>query len=262
LLFDHPVKGMSSRVRTVCFEKSKYIVYEPYPGLHLAYHAKRFCFSEHSKYQQIDIIDNDAYGRMLFLDNNLQHTAFDSQIFNEALVGTAKRNEVGRVLVLGGGSGQTVLALLESPSIEHVTVVEIDPSLVECCRKYVRGVDKAFRDPRVRILIDDAFRHFHSMKETFDAAIIDFTERPFRMKGTFNTLRQLYSDVREKCKGCCSQYVGSSVELAYSERSRKLINDVSKQLLCNVRYENVFIPSFGAPHTFMHAGYTEREEPA
>lgn len=246
---------MSSSGRKVCFEKSEYIVYEPYPGLHLAYHAKRFCFSGRSKYQRIDIIDNNAYGRMLFLDDNVQHTAYDSRIFNEALCGTAKRNGAARIVVLGGGSGQTVLALLESPSIEHVTVIEIDPLVVECCRKYIKGVNQAFKDPRVRILIGDAFRHLHSMNEEFDTSIIDLTERPFWIKNSFATLKRLYADIKEKCNGRCSQYMGSSVGLAYSRRLRNLAENVSRQFLSNVRYEDVFIPSFGAPQRFMHAGY-------
>ena len=246
---------MSHSGRRICFEKSKYIVYEPYRGLHVAYHAKRFCFSGRSKYQRIDIIDNDAYGRMLFLDDNVQHTAYDSRLFNEALCGTAKRNEVARVIVLGGGSGQTVLALLESPSIEHVTVVEIDPLVVECCKKYIKGVDQAFKDPRVRILIDDAFKYLHSTDEKFDTTIIDFTERPFGIRSNLATMKQLYADIKEKCNGRCSQYLGSSVELAYNLRLRNLADSMCKQVFSTVRYESVFIPSFGAPHRFMHAGY-------
>ncbi len=246
---------MSSYGSKVCFEKSKYIVYEPYHGLHLAYHAKKFCYSARSKFQKIDIIDNDAYGRMLFLDDNLQHAAYDSRIFNEALCGTAMRNRVARVVVLGGGSGQTVLALLGSASIEHVTVVEIDPMLVECCRKYIGGVDRAFKDSRVRILIGDAFKRLHSMNEEFDTTIIDLTERPFGIRNSLVTLKRLYADIKEKCKGRCSQYMGSTVGLAYSPQLRNLTKRVCRQFLTNVKCEDVFIPSFGAPHTFMHAGY-------
>lgn len=245
----------SSYGSRVCFEKSKYIVYEPYHGLHLAYHAKRFCYSARSKFQKIDIIDNDAYGRMLFLDDNLQHAAYDSRIFNEALCGMAVRNRVARVVVLGGGSGQTVLTLLESPSIGGITVVEIDRMLVECCRRYIKGVDRAFKDSRVRILVGDAFKCLHSMNEEFDAAIIDLTERPFGIQNSSATLKRLYADIKEKCNGRCSQYMGSTVGLAYSPEFRNLTKRVCRQFLTNVKYEDVFIPSFGAPHTFMHAGY-------
>ena len=246
---------MSNTGRRVCFEKSKYIVYEPYRGLHLAYHAKKFCFSRQSKYQKIDIIDNDAYGRMLFLDHNLQHTAYDAEIFNEALCATAKQNRVVRVIVLGGGSGQTLLSLLESPTIAQVTLVEIDQLLIESCRKYIDRVNRAFKDSRVRTVIDDAFRYLHSTTDRYDTAIVDLTERPLGMRNESTTLRQLYSDIKTKCKGRCSQYLGSSVPLASSGLERDLAFRLSREMLSRVRCEDVFIPSFGAPHTFMHAGY-------
>jgi predicted membrane-bound spermidine synthase len=222
----------------------------------LAYHAERVCFSGRSEYQKIEIIDNEAYGRMLFLDSNVQHTSYDAQIFNEALCGRARRNEVGNVVVLGGGSGQTVIALLESPSVTGVTVVEIDRLLVETCRKYIRGVGRAFKDPRVKLVIGDAFQYLHSTDEKYDATIIDFTERPFGMKHSATTLRRLYVGVKKKCNGRCSQYIGPSVELAYDRRFRLLEINLCNRILSNVRYENVFIPSFGAPHIFMHAGYS------
>jgi spermidine synthase len=246
---------MSDSGRKVCFEKAKYIVYEPYRGLHLAYHAKRFCFSGRSKYQKIDIIDNDAYGRMLFLDHNLQHTEYDAEIFNEALCGTAKRNDATRIIVLGGGSGQTLLDLLESPTIAHVTLVDIDQLLIASCRRHIKGVNQAFRDHRVRVVIDNAFSYLHSTTEEFDTAIIDLTESPFEMSNHSTTLNQLYLDIKAKCKGCCSQYLGSSVALAKNRRLINITCSSCRKTLSRVRLDDVFIPSFGAPHTFMHAGY-------
>jgi spermidine synthase len=239
----------------VCFEKSQFIVYEPYRGLHLAYHAKKFLFSRRSKFQQIDIIDNDAYGRMLFLDHNLQHTSYDAAIFNEALCGDAIRNRVQRLVVLGGGSGQTLLALLKSKALREVTLVEIDGLLIECCQRYIKGVRRAFKDPRVEVRIGDAFAYLHSTTERFDAAILDLTERPLRMGRDREALTRVYSDIKEKCHGRCSQYIGSSVGLAQSGQLRGLACTLSKEILSKVRFEDVFIPSFGAPHTFIHAGY-------
>jgi spermidine synthase len=246
---------MSNTGRKVCFEKSKYIVYEPYRGLHLAYHAKRFCFSGRSKYQKIDIIENDAYGRMLFVDHNLQHTEYDAQIFNEALCGIAKRNEAVRIIVLGGGSGQTLLELLESPTMAHVTLVEIDQLLIGSCRKHIKGVNRAFKDPRVKLVIGEAFSYLHSTNDEFDTAIIDLTERPFGISNDSTTLNQLYFDVKKKCKGRCSQYLGSSVALAKNRRLIDIAHSSCKEILSMVKLDEVFIPSFGAPHTFMHAGY-------
>ena len=243
---------MSDKGDKVCFAKAEYLVYEPYRGLHLAYHVKRRCFSGCSKFQQIDIFDNDAYGRMLFLDHNLQHTTYDAKLFNEALCGLIKRNKVARLIVLGGGSGQTLQCLLESKSVKRVTLVEIDQMLIESCIRFVPGVRRAFNDPRVSLRVEDAFAYLHSTRDEFDAAIIDFTENPFRMSNL--TLAKMYADVRRKCNGCCSQYVGSSVRLAHTHL-RRMACRLSKKILSNVKFEDVFIPSFGAPHTFIHTGY-------
>ncbi|HUK28180.1 MAG TPA: methyltransferase domain-containing protein [Candidatus Acidoferrales bacterium] len=246
---------MSPKHRKVCFSTAHYIVYQPYPGLKLAYHAKRFYVSTRTRYQKIDIIDNEAYGRMLFLDNNVQHTEYDSHIFNEALCEEAKKNHCTRVLVLGGGSGQTAMSLLQSHSTKHVTVVEIDPQVVDCCKKHVRGVGRTFSNSRVRVLFGNAFDYIHFTDETFDAAVIDLTEAPFAVGNYTGTLRQLYEDIKTKCKGQCSQYVGSQVNLSYNRKFRNVLERMSRKHLSNVRFVSTFIPSFGAPHLVMHAGY-------
>jgi spermidine synthase len=238
-----------------CFSKARYVVYQPYPGLHLAYHAKHYLVSARSKYQKIDIIDNEAYGRMLFLDNNVQHTEYDAHIFREALCREVKSHGLTRILVLGGGSGQTAIALLESPSVKQVTIVEIDSKVVEYCKKYVEGVARAFSDARVRILIANAFTYLHSTDEEFDAAVIDLTEEPFDIGSHIKTIELLYSDIKEKCGGYCSQYIGSEVDLAYDARFRNLLDTTSRKYLSAIRYVSTFIPSFGAPHVIMHAGY-------
>jgi predicted membrane-bound spermidine synthase len=116
-------------------------------------------------------------------------------------------------------------------------------------------VGRAFDDPRVQIRIGDAFGYLHATHEKYDAAIIDLTEKPFLMGKAHATLTRLYSDIAEKCSGRCSQYVGSSVNLAEGRRLRDTACALSKELLSKVQLEDVFIPSFGAPHTFIHAGY-------
>ena len=245
---------MSDVGTKICFDKSKYVLYQPYAGLYLAYHARRFCLSRLSDYQQIDIIDNDSYGRMLFLDKNLQHTEYDASTFNEALCGPAIKQRIRSAIVLGGGSGQTLLTLLKCKTLERITIVEIDQVLIESCKRYVKGVRRAFADSRVNVHICDAFSYLHSTDEHFDAAIIDLTENPLRIDDEYATLRTAYQDIKSKCNGRCSQYVGSAVGLARTG-FRDIALRISKKILSRVRSEDVFIPSFGAPHTFIHAGY-------
>jgi predicted membrane-bound spermidine synthase len=116
-------------------------------------------------------------------------------------------------------------------------------------------VDHAFRDSRVNVQIGDAFSYLHSTSERFDAAIIDLTEKPLQVGKASSTLARVYSDIKAKCSGRCSQYAGSSVDLSSSAQLRTIACRLSKEMLSRVRFEDVFIPSFGAPHTFIHAGY-------
>jgi hypothetical protein len=75
------------------------------------------------------------------------------------------------------------------------------------------------------------------------------------MRKEYSTLARVYVDVRTKCGGRCSQYVGSTIGLANTRQMRSAASTLSRRILSGVRFADVFIPSFGAPHTFMHAGY-------
>ncbi|MEM0381802.1 MAG: hypothetical protein QW059_00430 [Nitrososphaerota archaeon] len=235
----------------ICFDPSEYIVYQPYPGLHVVYHAKRVIFSSQSKYQRIDIIENEAYGVMLLLNGNLQHTEFDSHIFNRALVGPVVRRRLRNILVLGGGSGQTVKALLGGKSVERITVVEIDSMVVEACRRHIPGVDEAFNDARVRLVIDDASRFIRRDGGVYDCLILDLTED---WLGENMELTELYRFVAEKCGGLCSCYIGpASPQTGGPERRRQHVK-TAKSFLRRVLVRKVFIPTFGSEQLFLYGG--------
>lgn len=44
---------------------------------------------------------------------------------------------VKKVLVIGAGDGGVIRELTRYPEIEHIDMVEIDPLVVEVCRKYL-----------------------------------------------------------------------------------------------------------------------------
>ncbi|GBC70864.1 Polyamine aminopropyltransferase [Candidatus Calditenuaceae archaeon HR02] len=234
-----------------CFDTAEYIVYQPYPGLHVVYHAKKVLFSGQSRFQRIDIIDNEAYGVMLLLDGNIQHTEFDSHIFNKALVGPILRRRMRNVLVLGGGSGQTLKALLKSQSIERVTIVEIDPLVVEACRAHIPGVNEAFEDPRVNLVIDDAFKFIRRDDGSYDVLVLDLTEE---WLGQSVGLEELYRFVAVKCRGRCSCYIGPASPQSGGPARRHQHIAAAKKFLKGLRIRKVFIPSFGSEQLFLYGG--------
>jgi spermidine synthase len=95
----------------------------------------RFCDS-------VTIADSPAYGRMLFLDGELQSTTADEHIYHESLVHPAMTQVTSltqrflRVLVIGGGEGATVREVLRwDPT--HVDWVDIDGELRDLCSQYL-----------------------------------------------------------------------------------------------------------------------------
>ncbi len=242
-------------MKTIPFETSEYVVYEAYKGLHVAYHAKKFLYSNRSKYQKIEIIDNDAYGIMLFLDGNVQHSEYDAEIFNEALCRPILHADLKNVLVLGGGSGQTTKELLKSPSIQQIVMVEIDSDVVEASKQFIPEMKETLTSPRLEIIIGDAYEFLRNTSRQFDAVVLDLTESPFMIGDKQEPLEKLYDRVKSKCSGRCTQYIGSMVNLTKGPETKAQIEQVGPGVLKNVVFTEVFIPSFGAPHWIMHAGF-------
>lgn len=94
------------------------------------------------------------------------------------------------VLVLGGGDGLLVRELLRYPSVRRIVLVEIDSEVVDLFRSasgpgsLTRG---AFDDPRVQVVVGDAFYYVRRSREVFDAIYMDFPA-----PGDYN-LSRLYS---------------------------------------------------------------------
>ena len=87
-------------------------------------------FSRDTRYQHI-VLTAWKDDLRLFLNSHLQFSSRDEYRYHEALVhpGLAALPGARRVLVLGGGDGLAVHEILRYPSIESVTLVDLDPEM-------------------------------------------------------------------------------------------------------------------------------------
>ena len=70
-----------------------------------------------SDYQHIVISETPEYGRMLFLDGDLQIAESD-EIYHQTMIEPlVRRDALGKVLILGGGDGGVLKAALSCPFI-------------------------------------------------------------------------------------------------------------------------------------------------
>lgn len=99
------------------------------------------------------IADSTEYGRMLFLDGELQSASADEVIYHESLVHPVMAGvEMGdapiRVLVVGGGEGATVREVLKWPNVV-VDWVDYDQDLVNLCREHLRWAPTVYNHDHV-----------------------------------------------------------------------------------------------------------------
>lgn len=148
------------------------------PDLYLDVKIREKLFAEKSRFQQIDVYDSCAFGKMLVLDNVINVTERDEFIYHEMLAHTALfcHNHPENALVIGGGDGGTVREVLKHRSIKEVCLVEIDERVVETSLKFLPFVSCGLQDQRVTSIFEDASIYVKKNLQKFDALMIDSTD--------------------------------------------------------------------------------------
>ncbi|MEO0172530.1 MAG: polyamine aminopropyltransferase [candidate division WOR-3 bacterium] len=143
------------------------------------YKIRRIIYSGKTKFQKVDILDVEPFGKTLFLDDKIQSAQIDEYIYHEALVHVAlfSHPEPKRVLIMGGGEGATLREVLKHSSVKEAIMVDIDEELVNLCKEYMpEWSDGAFEDLRSKVFYLDARRFVEETNNLYDVIISDLTE--------------------------------------------------------------------------------------
>ncbi|GAA5506053.1 polyamine aminopropyltransferase [Novipirellula caenicola] len=174
-------------------------------------------YAKQTPYQRIVVTQNQQ-GFQLHLNGHLQFNSADEYRYHEALVHPVMSAAVDpkHVLVLGGGDGLAVREILKYPSVETVTLVDIDPEITSLAKTFGLMVDLnrgALLDPRVTVINQDAFIWVRDTKQQFDVAVIDFPDPSGYSVGKlytsrfFQMLKQHLSDSARISIQCTSPLV-------------------------------------------------------
>ncbi len=232
--------------------------------------------AESTPYQRI-VLTRNARGFQLHLNGHLQFNSVDEHRYHEALVHPALSSVKSprRVLVLGGGDGLAVREVLRYPSVESVTLVDLDPGMTSLADRFPPLAElsrSSLKDRRVTIINEDAFlwvgRDTHisrnalasgSMQEKpdreepdasafrliekFDTAIIDFPD-----PGTFSVGKlystRFYRMLRERLKADAVISVQCTSPLV-APQSYWCIVKTLESVGFHVRPYHAAVPSFG-----------------
>lgn len=132
-----------------------------------------------TEHQHLVIFENARMGRVMALDGVIQTTEADEFIYHEMLthVPILAHGRARRVLIIGGGDGGMLREVAKHDSVEHITMVEIDGTVVQMCREFLPNHSKGcFDDPRLNLVIDDGMRFVATTEERFDVIISDSTD--------------------------------------------------------------------------------------
>ena len=142
--------------------------------------ADDIIYARSSPYQRL-VITRGRAGFQLFLNGNLQFSSTDEYRYHEALVHPALMlaNSPRRVLVLGGGDGLALREVLKHPTVETITLVDLDPDMTKLSQRFppLGELNRhSFDNPKVHVVNADAMIWLEQENELFDAAIVDFPD--------------------------------------------------------------------------------------
>lgn len=151
----------------------------------------RVSYSEQTPYQTL-AITRAGEDLRLYLDRVIQWSSTDEYRYHESLVHPAMRSVARprRVLVLGGGEGLALREVLRYPSVDAVTVVDIDPAIFRLGRTQRQLVElnaRSLYDPRVTAVAEDAFVFLRSDTGRYEVVVCDLPDP------TTDAIARLYS---------------------------------------------------------------------
>jgi spermidine synthase len=137
-------------------------------------------YAKSSVYQRI-VITKESDDLRLYLNGNLQFSSRDEYRYHEALVhpGLSSLENPKSVLVLGGGDGMAAREILKYPSIENITLVDLDSSMTDLFKSHDSLTvlnHNSLNSPKVHLENADAFVWLQSSKRTFDFIVVDFPD--------------------------------------------------------------------------------------
>ena len=223
-------------------------------GFETRYHIKKSIVSKKLTYQKVDIIENENFGRMLFLDNELQIAERDADIFHNQVLGPVvkQKKTLEKVVILGGGDGGLLYEAIKFHP-KSISVVEIEKDMPRLAQKYLRCIcQQAFSQPNVQVIADDA-NHYLTSQNQFDAIIYDLTMHPASLSQLERKafLNQIFGNIKKALKKdgilslfCCPEF---------DEETFAVLKPVLLKRFSKVHFTKAFIPSFSENLIFASA---------
>jgi spermidine synthase len=199
-----------------------------------------------TEFQDLEVHDTPQFGKLLRLDGCFMTSNKEEFYYHENLVHPAAMTHPApkKVLIIGGGDGGSSEEALKHPSVERVTLVELDGKVVEIAKQYFGEIHRgAFEDTRLDLRVEDGLKFIAETRDKFDLIALDLPD-------PIGPAAALYEEAFfRRCKralapgGAMTLHMGSPV--SRPERVKAHYERLSN-VFAVVRPYVVFIPLYGA----------------
>ncbi|WP_053960006.1 polyamine aminopropyltransferase [Sulfobacillus thermosulfidooxidans] len=141
---------------------------------------------EKTPYQELAVLQTEAYGRMLVLDGAIQTTIVDEFVYHEMIthVPLLLHPNPKKVAVVGGGDGGAIREILKHPSVEEAHLIEIDEKVVEASKRFLPEISEALDDERAHVHFTDGIAWMKQARD-YDVIMVDSTDPVGPAEGLF-----------------------------------------------------------------------------
>jgi spermidine synthase len=147
-------------------------------GLIMQFHVTSTLHRCQTKFQQVELLQTQTFGRCLLLDGQMQSSQLDEAMYHEALVQPAMcaHPQPMRVFIGGGGEGATLRETLKHSCVVQATMCDIDEDVVALCKLHLPSHHQgSFDDARSELVFTDA-KAYVEANGPWDVIILDLAD--------------------------------------------------------------------------------------
>lgn len=205
------------------------------------YPIKKVLFKKRTKFNKIEILELEFFGKSLILNGEIQFSECDLKIFHEFYLKICEKiRKKSRILIIGGGDLLLANELVKNKNVEKIEIVEIDKEVIEVCKKFFRNYNnKAMKSKKVKIFIDDGFKFIKNSKSKYDIIFLDLPDEVIKRE-TLKNLRNLKRILNKGGKiiiQACSLLKDDVIK-------REKLKKIARKYFKRFKEFCIFIPSF------------------
>ena len=132
-----------------------------------------------TRFQKMQVYETAQYGKLLRLDGFNMTSEREEFVYHENLIHPAlsAHSAPKKVLIVGGGDGGSSEEALKHPSVEQVTMVEIDPEVIAVAKEHFGAVHNGvFDNKKLRVLVEDGLKFVRDTDAKFDLIALDLND--------------------------------------------------------------------------------------